>query len=165
MEAEEKITILDNRKAMTENTNDINQNMLKQENDEINRESTESNESGSNEKYNTDSNGVKDKSVGKMNMEEELEDSKKADCEVEIEEGEIIDEEELVGDEIEQGLICGTNFCDWNDLVPTLIGSSIVKKLPLNKVYLQAYGGLKVTSLRQKIQIGSINLGYPVIGK
>ena len=165
MEAEEKITILDNREAITENTNDINQNLIKQENDEINRENTESNNSGSNKSYNTDSNGVKDKNAGKMNMEEELDDSKKADCEVEIEEGEIIDEKELVGEEIEQGLICSPNFGDWNDLVPTLIGSSIVKRLPLNKVYLQAYGGLKVTSLRQKIQIGSVNLGYPVIGK
>ena len=163
MEAEEKITILDNREAITENKNDINQNLIKQENDEINREISESNNSGSKKSYNTDS--VKDKNAGKMNMEEELDDSKKEDGEIEIEEGEIIDEEELVGDEIEEGLICSPNFCDWNDLVPTLIGSSIVKKLPLNKVYLQAYGGLKVTSLRQKIQIGSVNLGYPVIGK
>ena len=48
-------------------------------------------------------------------------------------------------------VFASSEYYDWNNKLPTLIGSSIVKGLPLTNVTLQAFGGLKVNRLRSKI--------------
>ena len=48
--------------------------------------------------------------------------------------------------------------------LPTLIGSSIVRDLPMDSVHLQAFGGLTLFRLLGKINNGRVTVNHPVIG-
>ena len=60
-------------------------------------------------------------------------------------------------------VFASSEYYDWNNKLPTLIGSSIVKGLPLTNVTLQAFGGLNVNRLRSKIINNKVKVKSPVV--
>ena len=55
------------------------------------------------------------------------------------------------------------DYC-WKTHLPTLIGSIIVRDLPMDSVHLQAFGGLTLSRLLGKINTGRVTVNHPVIG-
>ena len=55
------------------------------------------------------------------------------------------------------------DYC-WKTHLPTFIGSSIVRDLPMDSVHLQAFGGLTLSRLLGKINTGRVTVNHPVIG-